>query len=235
MLNHYLSSLFRKVSTPLIADACLSLNVPLRFAPSGIRPVLPGYRIAGHVLPVRHYGSVDIFLEALGVAETGDVMVIDNAGRLDEGCIGDLIALEAQAIGLSGIAVWGAHRDTAELEQISLPVFSYGTCPVGPRRLDTPEPDALTSARFGDHLISREDIIFADLDGVLFVSEQSVDKLMAKATSIWRKEREQAQAVRTGRSLREQFQFDEYLFTRNQDTSYTFRMHLRTLDSAIEE
>jgi regulator of RNase E activity RraA len=30
-------------------------------------------------------------------------LVIDNGGRLDEGCIGDLIALEAENCGLAGI------------------------------------------------------------------------------------------------------------------------------------
>jgi regulator of RNase E activity RraA len=44
--------------------------------------------IAGRVLPVRHYGSVDIFLEAMGTAQRGDILVIDNQGRMDEGCIG---------------------------------------------------------------------------------------------------------------------------------------------------
>jgi 4-hydroxy-4-methyl-2-oxoglutarate aldolase len=38
-------------------------------------------------------------------AEPGDVLVIDNGGRMDEGCIGDLTVLEAQASGLAGIAV----------------------------------------------------------------------------------------------------------------------------------
>jgi 4-hydroxy-4-methyl-2-oxoglutarate aldolase len=52
------------------------------------------------VLPVRHYGSVDIFLEAIGAAEPGDILVIDNGGRMDEACIGDLAVLEVQAFGL---------------------------------------------------------------------------------------------------------------------------------------
>jgi regulator of RNase E activity RraA len=178
---------------------------------------------------------VDIFLEAMGIAEPGDVLVIDNAGRLDEGCIGDLTALEAQASGLGGIVVWGTHRDTAELEQIGLPVFSCGTCPAGPQRLDPPEPDALITTRFGACMVSKEDVVFGDLDGVLFVPGYRAGELLSVARSIWIREREQANAVRAGRTLREQFRFDEYLTRRTANPSYTFRKHLRALGGAIEE
>jgi 4-hydroxy-4-methyl-2-oxoglutarate aldolase len=235
MLNRQLFETFSELSTPLTADACLRLGVPFCLAPPGIRPVSPGHRIAGRVLPVRHYGSVDIFLEAMGTAEPGDVLVIDNAGRMDEGCIGDLTALEARAWGLAGIVVWGAHRDTVELEQIGFPVFSYGTCPTGPRRLDIPEPDALTSAQFGDCVVGKEDLVFGDLDGVLFVPGQRAEELLATARSIQQTEREQARAVRAGKTLREQLRFDEYLTQRAADPSYTFRQHLRAVGGAIEE
>src|SRR5215218_11255750 len=92
---------FADLSTPLVADACVRGDVPLRAAPPGIGAVIPGRRIAGRALPARHYGSVDVFLEAFGQAEQGDVLVIDNGGRTDEACVGDLAVLEAKAAGVA--------------------------------------------------------------------------------------------------------------------------------------
>lgn len=67
---------------------------------------------------------------------------------MDEACIGDLTALEAQACELAGIVVWGCHRDTAVLSQIGLPIFSYGSYPAGPQQLEPRGLDPLESARF---------------------------------------------------------------------------------------
>jgi len=87
--------------------------VSLRAAPPGVRPVIPGQRIAGRVLAARHYGSVAVFLEALSHAVQGDVLVVDNGGRMDEACVGDLAVLEAEAAGLAGLVVWGlSHRSS---------------------------------------------------------------------------------------------------------------------------
>ena len=58
--------------------------------------------LAGRVCPARHAGSVDAFLEAFETAAPGDVLVVDNGGRLDEASAGDLVALEAQAAGMEG-------------------------------------------------------------------------------------------------------------------------------------
>jgi len=226
---------FAELSTPLVADACVRCGVPLRAAPAGIRAVVAGQRVAGRVLPARHYGSVDVFLEALGQAVAGDVLVIDNGGRTDEACVGDLVVLEARAAGVAGLVVWGLHRDTSELAAIGLPVFSYDSCPAGPERVDEREPGAMTTARFGEHLASSEDVVFADDDGVVFVPAVQVDAVLAAARRIGDVERDQARRIRDGQTLRQQTAFDDYLAQRAVDPSYTFRQHLRRTGGAIEE
>ena len=81
MNNQQLSETFSDLSTPLIADACLSLEIPLRLAPSGIRPLLAHSHIAGRVLRVRHYGSVDIFIKRW---ETQNRMISSLSTMLDD-------------------------------------------------------------------------------------------------------------------------------------------------------
>jgi regulator of RNase E activity RraA len=226
---------FASLATAHLADACVRAQIPVRCAPAPVRAVLPGSRLAGRVCPTRHSGSVDVFLEALGTASPGDVLVADNDGRLDEACIGDLMVLEAQAAGLAGVVIWGLHRDTAEIERIGLPVFSLGATPAGPQRLDPRPPGALDSATVGNWTVGREDLALADDDGVLFVPAARAHDIFALAETIRDTEQHQADGIRTGTTLRSQVGFDAYLARRQQTPSLSFREHLRAVGGAIEE
>ena len=226
---------FAALTTAHLADACIRAQLPVRCAPAGVHAVMPGSRLAGRVCPARHAGSVDIFLEALEGAAPGEVLVADNDGRLDESCIGDLVVLEAQAAGLDGIVIWGLHRDTADIQAIGLPVFSLGTIPAGPQRLDVRVLDALASATVGAWTVDRQDVVLGDDDGVLFVPASRAGEVFTLAETIRDTERRQAEQLRAGISLRSQVQFANYLAQRQRTPSLSFRDHLRAVGGAIEE
>lgn len=226
---------FATLTTAHLADACIRARVPVRCPSALMRAVVPGSRLAGRVCPARHAGSVDVFLEAFETSAPGDVLVVDNGGRLDEACVGDLVALEAQAAGLAGMVIWGLHRDTADIRAIGLPVFSLGAIPAGPLRLDARPPGALETAVLGDWTVSREDLVLGDDDGVLLVSGDQAEEIFTLAETIRDTERRQAERIREGVSMRSQLQFGAYLAQREKTPSLSFRDHLRAVGGAIEE
>jgi 4-hydroxy-4-methyl-2-oxoglutarate aldolase len=236
MSNAELREVFDKeLSTALITDACIRNGFPLRMAPFGIHSILPGCKIAGAAICVRHFGSVDVYIENMHLANDADIFVIDNNGRLDEGCIGDLTVLEARANKIQGIVVWGVHRDTAEIKKINFPVFSYGAFALGPTRLDFHADPVNNIASFGKETITGEDYVFADDDGITFVHKQYLKAVIDTAVTIATKERRQAEIIADGTTLHEQFDFDKFVEARKISPELSFRSYLRKVGGAIEE
>ncbi len=229
-----LTQRFRELSTPHLADACLRLGVEVRCAPTTIQAMTAGTRLVGRVLPARHSGSVDVFLEAIESARPGDVLVADNRNRVDESCIGDLMAQEAHTAGLAGIVIWGLHRDTSEIREIGIPLFSCGSIPTGPLAAESRVPAALVSALIGQWSVDSTDLVVADDDGVLFLPLERADELFTIAEGIRDTERQQAQRIAAGSTLRDQVRFGEYLAARESNPALTFREHLRGVGGEIE-
>jgi 4-hydroxy-4-methyl-2-oxoglutarate aldolase len=163
------------------------------------------------------------------------VLIVDNNGRQDEACVGDLVALETKIAGLAGIVIWGLHRDTPELLEIGLPMFSLGALPAGPLRLDERHVEALRSARVGPWLVGANDVALGDENGVLFVPVERAEEIAAAARSIREAERAQAEQMRGGTSLRAQLQFSDFIARRSSNPALSFRQHLRRIGGAIEE
>ena len=87
----------------------------------------------------------------------------------------------------------------------------------------------------GNVIATGSDYVFADEDGVLFAHQDTVHDALSVAEQIHISERNQAERISSGESLRNQFAFSEFLKARESDPSHTFREHLRSRGGAIEE
>jgi regulator of RNase E activity RraA len=220
-------------STAAIADASLRVGVAVRTAPPTLRPLFTGASFSGPAAPVTHLGSVDVILQTIDDAPPGAVVIVDNSGRDDEACVGDLMVLEAKLAGAAGMIVWGRHRDTAQLHEIGLPLHSLGAFPFGPRRVP-PAGAPMHSAYLGGASVTRDDHVFADDDGILFLSSDRLDEVLTVAAEIQRTEGAQADRMRAGASLRSQLDFSGYRLRQASDPSITLRQHLLERGAAIE-
>lgn len=220
-----------EITSANVADACVRLRVPVEPCGRDLRPLFANARCIGRALPVVHFGSVDVFFEAFDRAQPGDVLVIDNENRSDEGCIGDLTVLEARSAGIAGIVVWGRHRDTVQLLEIGLPIFSTGTMPLGPRGV---RPRTAADVRVDGQRVTRDHFVIADADGLVLFPAAEAERVLAEAQTIANVERRQADGARAGTSLRSQFEWSAYVAQRATNPEYTLREHLAKVGKAIE-
>jgi regulator of RNase E activity RraA len=219
--------------TAALADACVRLGVALRLGPPSLRPIAPHVPIAGPAMPVTHAGSVDVFLEAIDDAPDGAVLVVDNGGRDDEACVGDLVTLEAREAGMAGLIVWGRHRDTAQIVELGIPLHSRGPLPPGPRR--TPPPGRSMRTAWLDGVeVTPDDIVAADDDGVLVIAAGEWARVAELAGQIQSVELAQADRMRGGESLRAQLDFATYRHRQANEPNLSLRKYLAERGGAIE-
>ncbi len=141
--------------------------------------------------------------------------------------------LEAKRAGMRGAVIWGRHRDTRQLREIGLPVFSRGAHPFGPRRVP-PAGRAMRSAFLDGVTVTAEHWIVADDDGVLVIGPERRAELAEAAARIQSVEGRQSERMREGVSLRDQLDFAEYRRRQADDPELTLRRYLAETGGAIE-
>lgn len=164
---------------------------------SGIKPIAPGMRLAGHALTVDTRPADNLMLHyAMLKARPGDVLVVDAKGFLEAGVWGDVFTEQAQRIGLAGLVIHGAVRDAAAMTEAGFPVFSRGLSIKGtgkhqPGRLNV-------TVTIGDVAIDPGDVIVGDQDGVVVVKRHEVDAVLRKSRQREEKEAQFRQQIRDG-------------------------------------
>ncbi|MGH9035197.1 MAG: RraA family protein [Acidimicrobiia bacterium] len=181
----------------------------LRGVLPGLRPLWPCGRIAGRVVTVRLVpvqeappARVHLGAAAVAVAGPGDVIVVDNRGRVDCGAWGGLLTLAARQAGVAGVVVHGACRDISEAEELAFPVYGLATTPVTARsrvaEASTGSPLDLAGVE-----VRAGDFVLADRSGVVAVPAAHAAAVIGDAERILEREWAMADRLRAGASPQE--------------------------------
>jgi 4-hydroxy-4-methyl-2-oxoglutarate aldolase len=178
---------FERVSTDLVRQAAdfqaaiLADVAGRRGAMHGrIAALRPRMKLAGPALTVDVRPGDNLMIHAaIALAKPGDVLVIDGKGDQTAALMGTIMMTACQKLGLAGVIVDGAVRDSLEIDEMDYPVFSVGTNPNGPTknvpgRIGHPVSCGGVTVRSGD-------LVVADADGIMVVERERVAGLLPLA------------------------------------------------------
>jgi 4-hydroxy-4-methyl-2-oxoglutarate aldolase len=194
---------FAGLPTSAISDALDKLGLPGQV--DGLRPMLAGARICGQAVTLRYLpvgaagGTVGDFLH---LAQSGDVIVIDNRGRLDCTVWGNILTEAAKAKGIAGTVIDGVNRDVGESRAFGYPIWSRANhSRTGKDRVAleaTNVPVVLGQVR-----VDPGDLICADDSCVVAVPASRAEDVLGVAEAIEAKEHLILRDIRAGVELAE--------------------------------
>lgn len=150
---------------PAIASDCMNRGNVMT---ADISPLSPGMRLCGHARTVTvMVGDNGAAHAAIGLAEPGDVLVIDARGHTETAVWGGIMTRAAIERGLGGLVVDGAVRDAAEIRALGFATFAAGICPAGPNKGFGGIIDGMISC--AGCPVKPGDIVLGDDDGVAVV------------------------------------------------------------------
>jgi regulator of RNase E activity RraA len=192
-----------KVYSPscVVADAQERAGVMRSY----IKALTPDTKFVGPALTVRlEPGNQVDCLDALSVAEEGDVIVVDAAGETETSIWGGLMAGLCQMKGVVGAVVDGSIRDTDEIRDLGFFILSKA---IVPRSTHTPvsgrmEPiEVNVPIQCAGVLVRPGDIVIADEVGVTVVPLEEAEAVLAAAREQAAKEELTREKIREGKTV----------------------------------
>jgi 4-hydroxy-4-methyl-2-oxoglutarate aldolase len=175
---------FKKLSVALVSDALDRLGIHGQCL--GIQPIAPGSKTAGRAFTLKYLpcgidkGTVGDYIDDV---PPGDVVVMDNAGRVDCTVWGDILTSVANKRRVAGTVIHGACRDVARSVDLGYPIFSRGKfMRTGKDRVQLEGVNVPIS--LGDVQVRQGDIVLGSDDGVLVVPKEYETEVLSMAQSI---------------------------------------------------
>jgi Demethylmenaquinone methyltransferase len=189
------------VSTASISDALDRLGRD--GALLGIAPLANGQRLQGRAYTVKYVpagsppGTVGDYLDDVA---PGQVVVLDNDGRLDATVWGDILTAMAHRKGVAGTVIDGVNRDVAKALELGYPIYSRARyMRTGKDRVEVLAEQVPVS--IGGVKVSPGDLIVGDDDGVVRIPRDVEDEVLRLAAEIEEREGAIMAAVVAGKSI----------------------------------
>jgi regulator of RNase E activity RraA len=191
------------LSTPTISDALDRLGIAGQA--EGIYPVDRRFQLAGRAFTVLYQpidaagGTVGDYIDDV---PRGDVVVLDNSGRLDATVWGDILTMVAQREGLGGTAINGICRDTGRALEVGYPLFSRSHwMRTGKDRVKVAGQQV--PVVLGNVRVRPGDVLIGDSDGIVVVPGERELEVLDVAAGIEQAEEAIRQEVERGMPLRD--------------------------------
>ncbi len=201
---------FRKLSVAAVSDAMDRLGVAGQCL--GIQSINQGNKMAGRAFTIKYIpcgivkGTVGDYIDDI---PPGDVVVLDNAGRLDCTVWGDILTAVAHKRGVGGTVVHGVCRDVARSFELKYPIFSRAKyMRTGKDRVQVDGMNVAVS--LGEVQVQPGDIMLGSDDGVLTVPKEKEQEVLALAESISIAEDKILKSALSGMRLDEARQIHKY-------------------------
>ena len=183
------------VSTPNIPDA-----IHRKGAMEGITSLCGDVRMVGRAVTVQGFaGDWAKPVEAIDVAEPGDVLVINNDGATHVACWGELATMSAMERGLSGVVIDGSARDVDDIRTLGFPVFSRAITPNAGEPKGFGEINA--EIRCGGQAVHPGDWIVGDASGVVVIPRERAFEIARRALEVRKTEERVREEIRRGSTL----------------------------------
>ncbi len=194
-----------KIYSPscVVADSQERANVMRSY----LRPLTTSTRFAGPALTVKlQAGNQVDCLDALAVAEAGDVIVVDAAGETETSIWGGLMSGLCQMKGVVGAVVDGAIRDTDETRDLGFFMFSKAIVPRSTHSPYTGRMDPIeinVPIQCAGVVVNPGDIVLGDEIGVVVVPLERAHQVLAAAQALAEKEELTRAKIREGKTVDE--------------------------------
>ncbi|MGQ3001693.1 MAG: RraA family protein [Hydrogenophaga sp.] len=162
-----------------------------------ITALRPSMKVVGTAFTVEVRPGDNLMIHAaMSLAQPGDVLVVDGKGDQTAALMGTIMMTACQKLGIAGVVLDGAVRDSLELEEMGFPVFSVGTNPNGPTKLVPGRIGHPIS--IGGVTVHPGDLVLGDADGVVIVEREKIEALLPLAEKKVKDEAARIAAIQQG-------------------------------------